>query len=67
MPVSSKDFLQFASECLSREEEIWHRNATARAYYAAYHYTRKHFPLAPQKSNYSDIIFISPAVHSPSE
>ncbi|EAV8524246.1 hypothetical protein FEQ43_01055 [Salmonella enterica] len=59
MPVSSKDFLKFASECLSREEEIWHRNATARAYYAAYHYTRKHFPLAPQKSHESLIQYLT--------
>ncbi|HAT1685466.1 TPA: HEPN domain-containing protein [Klebsiella oxytoca] len=59
MPVSSNDFLQFASECLSREEEIWYRNATARAYYAAYHYTRKRFPQAPQKSHESLIQYLT--------
>lgn len=59
MSVSSRDFLQFASECLSGEDEIWFRNAVARSYYAAYHHTRKHFPQAPQESHARLICYLA--------
>ncbi|WP_227720563.1 hypothetical protein [Yersinia proxima] len=37
MPVTSDDFLNFARDCVIRDDEIGFRNAVARSYYSAYH------------------------------
>ncbi|WP_340617466.1 hypothetical protein [Xenorhabdus entomophaga] len=37
MPITCQDLLNFAEDCFSRKDEVGYRNATSRAYYAAYH------------------------------
>ncbi|WP_241574581.1 hypothetical protein [Rosenbergiella nectarea] len=51
MPVSSIDFLNFAKDSISRNDEIGFRNAVARAYYCAYHHVAPIMVNAPQDSH----------------
>lgn len=37
MSISGLDFLDFAKDCMLREDEIGYRNAIARSYYCIYH------------------------------
>lgn len=37
MSISYRDFQTFAQELLLRNDEVGHRNAASRSYYAAYH------------------------------
>lgn len=50
MPITNQDFIQAAREILSSgKSEIDFRNATSRAYYAAYHAATKFKSRAPQE------------------
>jgi len=51
MPVNSIDFLDFAKDSISRNDEIGYRNAVARAYYCAYHHVAPIMMNAPQDSH----------------
>lgn len=37
MPITCRELLGFAKDCLDRNDEVGYRNAISRAYYAAYH------------------------------
>ncbi|AGN84938.1 hypothetical protein [Enterobacter sp. R4-368] len=55
MPVSSSDFLEFAKDCVTRNDEIGYRNAVARAYYGAYHHILPFIKYGP-KDNHQGLI-----------
>ncbi|MFC3191104.1 hypothetical protein [Pseudocitrobacter faecalis] len=51
MPISSKDIIDFAKDCQTRNDEIGFRNAIARAYYAAYHHVLPCLTNGPRDSH----------------
>lgn len=53
MPVSSRDFLGFATDSLGRGDEIGFRNAVARSYYAMFHEVRTMLSSLPSFSSHA--------------
>lgn len=55
MSVTGQDFINFASTCVQRNDEIGFRNAIGRAYYGVYHHTIAKLVNGP-KQNHADLI-----------
>ncbi|WP_174634520.1 hypothetical protein [Yersinia thracica] len=51
MPVNSQNFIDFARDCVLRDDEIGFRNAVARAYYGAYHHVCPMMQNGPKESH----------------
>jgi len=51
--VLSKDFLNFATDSVQRKDEIGHRNAVARSYYAMFHEVRDLLVALPNYSSHA--------------
>lgn len=55
MSVSSTEIIEFAKDCVKRNDEIGFRNAVARAYYGAYHHVLPCLKYGP-KDNHQGLI-----------
>lgn len=51
MTVSSQDFISFAKDCITRNDDIGFRNAVGRAYYGAYHHVNGLMTNGPRSSH----------------
>lgn len=51
MPVNSFEILEFAKDCVARNDEIGYRNGVARAYYGAYHHILPLMKYGPKDSH----------------
>lgn len=58
MSVTSLDFIDFASSCIKRNDEIGFRNAVGRAYYGAYHHTIAKMVNGPKTSHAGLITYL---------
>jgi len=55
MPITSPEIIDFAKDCLSRQDEVGYRNAIARSYYGAYHLVKGMMVNGP-KDNHQGLI-----------
>ncbi|HAX9726175.1 TPA: HEPN domain-containing protein [Serratia marcescens] len=51
MSVNGNDFIDFANDCMSRNDEIGYRNAIARSYYGVYHHISGILNNGPRESH----------------
>ncbi|HFI5325908.1 TPA: hypothetical protein ACGQVO_003716 [Serratia liquefaciens] len=51
MAIHGADFIAFANDCMSRNDEIGYRNAIARAYYGVYHHVSGMLSNGPRENH----------------